>query len=53
VNDPVQFSPATTWEAEGGRVGIVICLRCGGTVLLSMEHDTLSIHADWHARVDA
>ena len=49
------FSPACAWAAEGARVGLATCLRCGAAVLLDgrSQLDALQLHIDWHARLEA
>jgi hypothetical protein len=42
------YSDAVAIQAEGLRVGIVTCLRCGSAVLLSDVTDSLSLHDEWH-----
>ena len=48
---PGQYSAAHALHAEGARIGVVTCLRCGATVTLSMEVDAMGLHDAWHARV--
>lgn len=49
------FGPATVIEAEGARVGIAQCTRCGAAVLLD-PRDKLNfarIHGEWHDEREA
>lgn len=48
TEDAVTYSSAVAWSAEGARVGIVTCLSCGAAVFLSMDADSLGLHAEWH-----
>lgn len=51
----VGFSYVTAWAAEGARVGIVTCLRCGAAILLDPREssvDALSVHRTWHEKGD-
>ncbi|WVX88653.1 hypothetical protein SEA_CHEESETOUCH_79 [Gordonia phage CheeseTouch] len=47
MSDPT-YSPAIPFSAEGSRVGLVTCLRCGAAVLLSMATDSIALHEQWH-----
>ena len=49
-----QFTSATAIQAEGARVGIVTCSRCGAAILLDPRDsfDTLKMHDDWHAMIE-
>lgn len=45
------FTHATVVAAEGSRVGLVTCTRCGATVLLDPRDDQvdrLEVHTQWH-----
>lgn len=47
----VGFSYVTAWAAEGARVGIVTCLRCGAAILLDPRE--FSVDAlTWHEKGD-
>lgn len=48
------FTSATVWSAEGARVGLVTCTRCGAAVLLD-PRDTFQPqvrHREWHEEND-
>lgn len=44
------FTEATAIAAEGARVGLVTCERCGATILVDPrdDEDRLEQHAKWH-----
>ena len=39
--------------AEGSRIGLVTCRKCGVTLTLDMELDVMLIHDEWHRAVSA
>lgn len=48
------YAAATAWEAEGARVALVTCRRCGAAVLIdprdvASERGTV-LHDAWHDR---
>ncbi len=45
------YSPYTAIEAEGQRISLVTCLRCGAVVMLERGEDWPSLHDSWHDRV--
>ena len=49
------FEPATVVAAEGARIGICTCKKCGAAVLLDPRDSTNRArqHAEWHAAIDA
>lgn len=48
IGSDARYSSAVAVIAEGARVGFVTCLRCGATVTLSMQADSLALHDSWH-----
>lgn len=49
------ISDLTVFEAEGARVGIACCERCGAAILLD-PRDTINrpkVHKEWHDANDA
>lgn len=48
----LRWTPATAWEAEGARVGIVSCSLCGAAVLLERDNNNLDVHEAWHRRME-
>lgn len=49
-----EYTNATIWDAEGARVGIVTCRRCGAALMLD-QRDTFnvkSLHDQWHTELD-
>jgi len=49
------FEPATALDAEGARVGLATCKRCGASVTID-PRDTVNYlrrHHEWHAALDA
>jgi hypothetical protein len=53
---PVRFSALTVFSAEGARVGIATCERCGAAILYDQREsfDAADRHREWHeARDDA
>ena len=42
------YSPAYAIHAEGERIGLVICRRCGAALLLSTSADAIAMHDQWH-----
>jgi hypothetical protein len=53
--EPVKYSHMTAFPAEGARVGIVSCLRCGVAVFFDPrdEFDALQRHKVWHEATDS
>ena len=44
-----KFSNYFAVEAEGQRIGLMVCLRCGATILLGDANaDGPKIHDVWH-----
>lgn len=45
------YSEATAVQAEGARVGVVTCLRCGVALLLDprSDKDVIAMHNQFHA----
>lgn len=43
------YTPVTVIAAEGARIGITTCLRCGAAIVLTMAADARAIHDAWHA----
>lgn len=41
-----RYTPLRAWTAEGGRVGLSVCRRCGATLLIDpdIEFDILARH---------
>jgi hypothetical protein len=52
--DGIEYAPLRIWPAEGARVGLTICPRCGSALLIDPDdsEDRLE-HTDWHERVEA
>lgn len=50
----ITFSDATAIHAEGCRVGIVTCHRCGAAILLDPREgfNALDLHVEWHESFD-
>ena len=44
------YTPATAFNAEGARVGVVTCKICGASIFLDEREEVnpLQIHIDWH-----
>lgn len=44
------FTGYRAWSAEGARVGLVTCRKCGVAVLIdpSDEEDPTEVHKRWH-----
>lgn len=36
-------------QAEGRRIGLMTCLRCGTAVIVGEDEPTGKMHDDWHA----
>jgi hypothetical protein len=53
VSEDSNYSPATVLEAEGARVGFVICKRCGAALLLDPRDkvNPTAVHDRWHTGV--
>jgi len=49
-----EFSSGTALSAEGARVALVSCERCGVAVLIDPRDDIprMMVHHDWHGEVD-
>ena len=49
------FEPATALEAEGARIGLATCRRCGACVLLDPRDpkNRARQHAEWHQSQEA
>lgn len=55
MGEAAHYTPVTVWPAEGVRVGLVTCRRCGAAILLdprdedgSEDRTALGIHDAWH-----
>jgi len=48
-----RWTPGRAMHAEGARVGLVTCLRCGAAILLDKddEQSALSLHEAFHIRL--
>lgn len=48
---PPSYKVACAFAAEGARVGLVTCLRCGAALLVDPwdRFDVLRLHEQWHA----
>ena len=42
------WSGYRAWAAEGARVAIVTCLRCGAAVFIDPSEDAMTLHERWH-----
>jgi hypothetical protein len=53
--DGIEYAPLRTWGAEGARVGLTICPRCGSALLIDPDdhEDRLAQHTAWHRRVES
>jgi len=38
-------------QAEGTRIGLVTCEKCGVALVLDAEKDVMEIHREWHEGV--
>ena len=49
MSDP-NFEVVRAFAAEGARVGLTICRRCGAAVLLdpATSFDVIEVHTAWH-----
>lgn len=49
-----RYTGTRAWAAEGARVALVTCLRCGAAILIdpSDKVDPLALHDAFHAPVD-
>jgi len=49
-----KYTDATAITAEGARIGIVTCCRCGAAILLDprAEWSAIEKHDEWHATQD-
>lgn len=45
----IEYGSAWAVEAEGGRIGIVTCPKCGAALVLDRYVDVLKLHSEWHA----
>jgi hypothetical protein len=45
------FTPYVAFQAEGARVAITSCKKCGAAILISPPDviDTMDTHLTWHA----
>lgn len=52
--DPSPITSARAWAAEGARVAIVSCRRCGAALLLDPgdEEPVVELHVAWHLDLD-
>lgn len=48
--DHESYSTAAMVHAEGARIGLLTCLRCGASITMDPrdEFDSLEIHEAWH-----
>ena len=42
------YAPYTAVAAEGQRIGLMTCLRCGAVVMLEKGYDWPEVHDKWH-----
>lgn len=52
---PLQgYTAPRAFAAEGARVALVSCLRCGAALLLDPddEEDAIVLHDDWHNKTE-
>ena len=49
-----QYDLATILHAEGARVAVMTCLRCGAAIMRDGrdKEDAANIHDSWHERID-
>jgi len=54
LTDEQKFSGFRAWAAEGARIGIASCLRCGAAIVLDPADgvNMLELHAGWHQEAD-
>lgn len=47
------YEPARAVAAEGARVGLVVCQRCGAALVLdiAVPFDVMERHTAWHAAI--
>lgn len=48
--DPARYTAMTVLNAEGARVGLVSCTRCGALVIIDPRDtiDPAAVHDQWH-----
>lgn len=53
--DTAQYTGARAWAAEGARIGVVTCLRCGSAIVLDPadEQSPIVLHDLWHDHIEA
>lgn len=53
-NDTRRYTPATVWAAEGARVGLATCERCGAALLVDprTSFDVFALHDAFHEAED-
>lgn len=53
--DGIEYAPLRVFAAEGARVGLTMCPRCGTALLMDPDdhENRLAQHTDWHRRVEA
>ena len=47
MHDPAKYSAYYAFATEGGRIGIVTCLRCGAAIILGQE-EGIKLHDAFH-----
>jgi hypothetical protein len=49
-----EYTSTRAWSAEGARVGLVTCRRCGAALLIDPadDFDVIQRHDEWHVRND-
>ncbi len=48
MTDARDYAPYVPLAAEGSRIGLMGCLRCGATVMIEHGQDWTKVHDDWH-----